>query len=120
MAVLIFLPASTRTGIIATDLRPYLHWLLPCRRLRRFITTFLGMPTMLRAGPGAGSTRRSHLVLAYPHLAHIGLLLTALADSGRLLIGLLDTTMAQEADNVPVDIAVHPAEQLESLHLIDH
>src|SRR6185437_10822711 len=127
MTILEFLTASAGTRIIAADLGTYLHRLLPNGLIRFIIPAgaFLWRaPAMRRITSRAGAVSgicRCHLVLAYPQPAHIRLLLAAFAYSCLLLLaGLLDTTVTEEANDVAVDIAVHPAEQLERLYLIDH
>src|SRR6185437_1623305 len=121
MTILVFLTAAAGTRIVAADLGTYLHRLLPNGLIRFIISSrSLLWVAALRAGAITGIGRR-HLVLAYPQPAHIRLLLAAFAYGCLLLLaGLLDTTVTKEADDVAVDIAVHPAEQLERLYLIDH
>ncbi len=120
MAVLILLSAPTGTSIIAPDLRPYLHRLLTDRLAWLIVvfSSFLRYPSasLRRIDSGTrpiNGRRRSHLVLAYPHPAHIRFLLAAFTDRCLLLVGLLDAAMAEEAYDIPVDVAIHPAEQLE-------
>src|ERR1700761_941264 len=110
MTVLILLTATTRTSIIPSDLGTNLHRLLT-NGLGRFIipaSAFLGCSVALRHSTlrTRACAGRSHLILAYPHPAHIGLLLTSFTDCCLLLIGLLNTAVTKEADDIPIDIAV--------------
>src|SRR6186713_1744206 len=114
MTVLELLATAAGAGIVAADLWTDLHRFLPDGAgggVVVFAAAFLGDRPGGRCAI-AGVACSVHFVLAHPQLAHVRSLFAAFPDAaGGILVGMVDTAVTEEADNILVDLAVHSPEQ---------
>src|SRR5258708_18520559 len=111
MAILILLAAATGTGIIASDLGADFYRLLPdsCRRIVVLAPALLW--DSLWNGAGAiRATRCRHLILTDLQFTHVRPLFTAFMDLRRMVAGMMNAAMGEEADDIPIHLAVHAPE----------